>query len=342
MVCLKNDLLKAMSEDMHIHRFQNESEESFVYRVCYSALGLWCLTIAKNVTVDSLGTTKHNQTIVLNDLLTRYTELFPAISERFVDVGNQQSSISVSIRRIYEETGYLLTDDNNHNRLANFGRSITIGNQALFFGLPREPYTVNGLGVFSTPSEYVVAAKDFLIRDCLTCEEYFQAQFDPIDFYNRDIDVQELEFFNPLSNSVPSQSWTKNQETDCSIARKTETGPFYRVVRTPEGILFADDPIEAFSDKFISHEYRRLYYALKSHYGNPIKATILKLDSLYSKIRLGGHLPYREYYFLLLLAWPEHTAFDKVNFIIRNSLLREVHIVLKHIGIEIKGGRTYE
>jgi hypothetical protein len=292
--------------------------------------------------VDSLGTTKHNQTIVLNDLLARYTELFPTISERFVNTSNQQSSFSVFIRRIYEETGYLLTDKNNHNRLANFGRSISIGNQALFFGLPRELYTVNGLGVFSAPSEYVVTAKDFLIRDCLTCEDYFQSQFDPIDFYDRDIDVQELEFFNPLSNNVPSQSWTKNQETDCSIARKTETGPFYRVMRTTEGIQFAGDYIEAFSDTFTSHEYRRLYFAMKEHYGNPLKASIFKLDSVYSKIRLGGHLPYREYYFLLLLAWPEHTAFDKVNFIIRNSLLKEALTVLEYIGFEIKGGSINE
>ena len=331
-----------MSVDMNIPRFQNESDKSFVYRLCYSALGQWCLTIAKNVNGESLGTTKHNQTIVLNDLLARYMELFPAISERFIDVGNQQSSLSVFIRRIYEETGYLLTNDNNHNRLANFGRSIMMGNQALFFGLPREPYTVNGLGVFSIPSEYVVTAKEFLIRDCLSYEEYFQAQFDPIDFYDRDIDVQELEFFNPLSNNVPSQSWIKNQETDCSIARKTETGPFYRVMRTLEGTQFADDHIEMSSDSFVSHEYRRLYYAMKAHYKNPIKATILKLDREYSKIRLGGHLPNREYYFLMLLAWPEHTAFDKVNFIIRNSLLREVYIVLENIGIEIKGGHTNE
>lgn len=331
-----------MSIDMNISRIQNETDESFTYRLCYSALGQWCLYTAKNVTGVNLGTTKHNQTIVLNDLLARYIELFPAISERFNDTSNQQSNISFFIRRTYEETGYLLTDENNHNRLANFGRSITIGNQALFFGLPREPYTVNGLGVYSTPSEYVVATKDFLIRDCLTCEEYFQAQFDPIDFYDRDIYEQELEFFNPLSNNVPSQSWGKNMESDCSIARKTETGPFYRAMRTPEGIQFADNQIEAYSDSFISHEYRRLYYAMKAHYGNPVKATIQNLDSVYSKIRVGGHLPNREYYFLLLLAWPEHTAFDKVNFIIRNSLLKEVHTVLERIGIEIKGGRTNE
>lgn len=339
---MKNDLLQAMSVDMNIPRFQNESDESFVYRLCYSALGQWCLTIAKNAMGISKGTTKNNQTIVLNDLLARYTELFPDISNKFFDTSNRQRNISVSIRRVYEETGYLLTDEDNHNRLANFGRSIKIGQQALFFGLPQRPYTVKGLGVFSSPSEYVIAVNDFLIRDSLTCEEYFQAQFDAIDFYDRDIDVQELEFFNPLSKNVPSLSWNNNLETNCSVARKTEMGPFYRVMRTPEGILFADEPVEAQPDSFISHEYRRLYFAMKAHYGNPVKAMTSKLDNRYSKIQVGGHLPYREYYFLLLLAWPENTAFDKVNFIVPNSLLVAVHTVLEHIGIEVKGGRIHE
>ena len=334
---MKNDLIQAMSVDMNIPRFQNESDESFVYRLCYSALGQWCLSIAKNVTGLSIGTTKNNQTIVLNDLLVRYTELFPDISPKFLDTSNQQRNISVYMRRVYEETGYLLTDGEKHNRLANFGRSIKIGQQALFFGLPQKPYTVNGLGVFSSPSEYMIAVNDFLIRDSLTCEEYFQAQFDAIDFYDRDIDMRELEFFNPLSKKVPSLAWNKNPETDCSVARKTQIGPFYRMMRTSEGILFANEPLEAQTDKFISHEYRRLYFAMKSHYGNPLQVTISKLDNKYSRIRVGGQLPYREYYFLLLLAWPENTAFDKVNFIISNSLLGEVHAVLEHIGIEVKG-----
>lgn len=239
-----NDLLKTMSADMSIPRFSNETDDSFTYRLCYSALGQWCLNIGRNKVGNDVGTSKHNQTIVLNELLARYTELFPNISERFVDLSNQQSSISVSMRRIYEETGYLLTDQDNHNKLANYGRSIKIGNQILFFGLPQVIYAINGLGVFSAPTAYEVTAKDFLIRDNLTCEEYFKTCFDPIDFYERDIDVQELEFFNPLANNVPSQSWYKNLETDCSVARKAETGPFYRVMRRSEGILFADDPVE--------------------------------------------------------------------------------------------------
>lgn len=337
-----NELLKTMSADMSIPRFYNETDESFTYRLCYSALGQWCLNVGCNKAGNDVGTSKHNQTIVLNELLARYTELFPNISERFVDSSNQQSNISFSIRRIYEETGYLLTDEYNHNKLANYGRSIKIGNQILFFGLPQEIRTINGLGVFSAPTAYEVTVKDFLIRDNLTCEEYFKSCFDPIDSYERDIDVQELEFFSPLTNNVPSQSWYKNLATDCSVARKSETGPFYRVMRMPEGIRFADVPVEAQSDSFISYEYRRLYFALKIHYKNPLKVLVSRLDNKYSKIRIGGYLPNREYYFLLLLSWPERNAFDKVNFIIRNSLLEEALAMLENIGREIQGGHTYE
>lgn len=337
-----NDLLKTMSADMNIPRFNNETDESFTYRLFYSSLGQWCLTVGRNKVRNDVGTSKHNQTIVLNELLTRYTELFPNISKRFVDSSKQQNNISVSIRRIYEETGYLLTDKDNHNKLANYGRSMKMGDQILFFGLPQIIYAVNGLGVYSAPTAYELTAKDFLIRDNLICEEYFKSCFDPIDFYERDIDVQELEFFNPLANSVPSQSWYKNMETDCSLARKSETGPFYRVMRMPEGICFADEPVENQSDSFTSYEYRRLYFALKKHYKKPMKIWVSQLDNEYSKIRIGGQLPNREYYFLLLLSWPERTAFDKVSFILRNSLLEDALGVLENIGLEIKGGRANE
>lgn len=337
-----NDLLDTMSADMNISRYRNESDESFTYRLCYSALGQWCLNVGRNKMGSEIGTTKHNQTIVLNELLARYAELFPFVSDYFVDTSSQPTNLSVFIRRVYEETGCLLTDERNHNRLANFGRSVRIGNVSLFFGLPSEVRAVNGLGVFSAPTTYEVSIKDFLIRDSLTCEEYFKAHFDPIDFCGRDIDLQELEFFNPLANSVPSQSWNKNLVTDCSVARKFKTGPFFRVMKTPDGVRFADEPVEVQSDNFTSYEYRRLYYTLKSHYGNPLRVRITKIDEEYTRIRVSGCLPNREYYFLLLLSWPERSAFDKVNFIIRNSLLEEIFSMLENIGLKIKGGRIHE
>lgn len=327
-----------MADDMHIYPYHNESDESYTYRVCYSALGQWCLNMGNNRNLDEIGTTKHHQTIVLKELLSQYSTLFPFISKRLVRTNDNNGGISVFIRRVYEETGYLLTYKDNHNRIANFGRTLKVGNEALFFGLPNNNQVINGLGVFSTPTTYIVDLKDYLIRDNLTCEEYFEVLFDPIDFYERDIDNQELKFFNPLLNNVPSKSWSGRFETECSVARKSEIGPYYRVMKTDNGIVFADEPIKARSDDFTSYEYRRLYFAIKRHYGNPVKIFVSKLDEHYSKIRVEGHLPNREYYFLLLLSWPQHSAFDRVNFIIKNSLLSDVLVILENIGLEIKGG----
>jgi hypothetical protein len=110
-------------------------------------------------------------------------------------------------------------------------------------------------------------------------------------------------------------------------------------MRIGEAIEFADESVEQQGDSFTSYEYRRLYFALKAYYGSPLKAIMTKLDETYSKIRIGGHLPNREYYLLLLLAWPERNAFDKVDFIIRNDLLAQATAVLANIGIKIQGGQ---
>jgi len=333
-----NDLLRAMSNDMEIHRYTGEAEYSFIYRLCYSALGQWCLYTAMNSSGDITGTTKINQTVVLKDLLMRFSELFPSISDRFINTNSQQLTYPAHVRNVYEETGYLLTDENNRNYMANYGRCISIGDNVLFFGLPNTKCSMNGLGVFKETTVFKVTTKEFLIRDDLTYEEYFQSQFDLVDFYDRDIDLDELEFFNPKSNKIPSQSWEKRPQTDYTLARKSELGPFYRIMQMGKDIQFADEPVEQQNDNFTSYEYRRVIFALKAHYEKPLKAIITKQDDEYSKIRLRGQLPNREYYYMLLLSWPENNAFDKVNFLIRNKLLPEIASVLEDIGIEICGG----
>jgi hypothetical protein len=335
-----NELFVTMSNDMCISRYHGEPENSFVYRLCYSALGQWCLRVARNKSDNLTGSTKHNQTATLNELLIRYSELYPSISDLFVDSQTQQTNFPVHIRRVYEETGYLLTDDNNRNHLANYGRSIEIGERTLYFGATPTGCLVCGLGVFSQPTAYRVSTKEFLIRDDLNWDEYFQSRYDAIDFYDRDIDQNELEYFNPHSKNVPSQSWERQMTTDCTVARKADQSVFYRVMRSADEFLqYADEPIEPQTDNFTSYEFRRLYFAIKAHYENPLKATVTLLDDVYSKIRFGGHLPNREYYYLLLLAWPINNVFDKVTFLIRNEFMPEVSATLNNLGIKVNGGK---
>jgi hypothetical protein len=333
---MTNNLLDTMSNDMKIIRYRNESDYSYTCRLCYSALGQWCLNLSRNINANQYGTSKINQTNILKKILSSFYKLFPNITKFFIDSSDKSNEIYVLIRRIYEETGYLITNKNNYNILANFGRGISFGSESLFFGIPNESYSVNGLGIFTQSSNYEVKIKDFLIRDNLTSDEYFYANFNPIYFYDIGINIDQLEFFNSLLRKSPSKSWGKRLTTEFTLARASKIGPYYKIMQLNSGIKFVDQPIETQHDSFTSNEYRRLYFAIKKYYNNPLKVFISQLDDNYSKISLGGHLPNREYYFLLLLSWPEDNAFNKIDFIIRNYLLDHLFEIFENIGLEVK------
>ena len=48
-------LFEVMAEDMGITPYKGESEDSYIYRIVFSALGLWCLTNARTEMQDIKG-----------------------------------------------------------------------------------------------------------------------------------------------------------------------------------------------------------------------------------------------------------------------------------------------
>ena len=123
--------------------------------------------------------------------------------------------------------------------------------------------------------------------------------------------------------------------TDKTIARKTINGPFYKVMKSNNELVFCEEPQNASPDELISFEYRRLYFALKREYDNPLIARIKMLDNEHSELSIGGHLPNREYYLLLL--WPYQQVFNKNKFVIKNQAIKLIKEVLSNLAIEIKG-----
>lgn len=326
-----NEMLKAMSTDMNIKRFRGETDVSFKYRLIFSALGQWCLRSACS------PITKHSQTILLNDLLKKYIDLFPEISTAF-ELSNGVP-VTVFIRRVYEEIGYLFTDRKyrNKNKIAKFGKGIEIEIGSLFFGV-YEPLSVVGLGgIISQKVPCPIGWKEALIRDNLTWKQYLNKQYDIVLFEERDIAENELEFFNPKSLSRPSSSWEKQMKTDMTVARKTPNGPFYKVMRFNDRLLYCEMPQNDNSYELNSYEYRRLLFALKKDCGTPLRAKFTKIDDEYSEMEIGGHLPNREYYLLLLCSWPDQRLCNKNKFIVKNCMISLVKEVLNNLAIEIKG-----
>lgn len=336
-----NELINIMADDMNIHPYTNEPAECFGYRVIYSALGLWCLTSALSEKEDKRGISKNAQSILLHDLSKKYVELCP-MAKRFI-FASRNIDIAIFIRNIYEQTGYLLTLDNNYNVLNNSGETIKVSEtDYLYFGLPATYYIVNGLGIHCRNGRHEVKLNDFLIRDSLTPEEYIKVKYDECDFNERDIDVAELEFFNPFYYGNISNSWHGYMKSNMTMARKSKMGPYYKTIRKEDGtLLFADDSSEDELDALTGAEFRRLYIALRYHYDNPMQLLICPIDEVYSYIRILGQLPNREYFYLLMNAWPRYGFFDRNHFIIRNELTIQTAEVLGAIGFTARKGEFY-
>ena len=336
-----NELINIMANDMNIPSYINEPDEFFGYRVIYSALGLWCLKSALSEKENKMGISKNAQSILLHDLSKKYIELCP-FAKHFVYT-SRNADIAVFIRNIYEQTGYLLTLDNNYNILNNGGETVKFSDtDYLYLGLPTTDHIINGLGIHCKGGKHEVKLNDFLIRDSLTPEEYLKVKFDECDFDMCDIGVEELEFFNPFYYGNVSSSWHGHMKSDMTMARKGIVGPYYRVIRKKDGtLLYTDDNSEDGLDALTGAEFRRLYVALKYHYDNPMQLLICPIDEKYSYIRILGQLPNREYFYLLMNAWPRYSFSDRNNFIIRNELTVQTAEVLGAIGFTARKGEFY-
>lgn len=336
-----NELINIMAKDMSISPYFNEPDDSFGYRVIYSALGLWCLKSALSEKDNIQEVSKNVQSALLHKLLEKYILLCP--NTKRLLLGSKTSDIAIQIRNLYEQTGYLITLDNNHNKLNNGAETVRVSELGnLYIGLPAGKYTLNGLGIHCNEKKYEISLNDFLIRDNLTPEEYLLVNFNQCDFETYDISLDELEFFNPFYRGKISEAWRKYRNADMTIARKSTFGPYYRVLEDNNGkLLYAEENSVDDIDTMTGAEFRRIYIALKAYYLNPMQALICPIDDEYSYIRILGQLPNREYYYLLLNGWPKNGFTDRNNFIIRNSLTAQVAQILSDIGFEIRDGEFY-
>ena len=327
------NLLEAISNDLSIFPYKGESDSDYCYRISYSALALSLLTSSRNIESSKVGISKKAQTDTLQKLLSEYGKHLNVECSRFV---HEPDSFVGQFRKVYEETGYLLTDDRGYEVIAPYGRTISFGCGHLFFGIPDKILFTRGLGFFTADSCREANIFEVFLREELTSEEYIAARYDPLDFDYRDIDKSSLQFFNPLLRKPPSSSWESDITTPITVARSSSTNTMYRILSEDNGsLLFADLPTNTERGRLISNENRRLLFALKEYYQEPVVAWANRLDDTYYEIKLSAQLPTREYYFLLLCSWPNKDVFDRISFITTADILPTIQIMLRNIGIKI-------
>ena len=328
-----NDLISCMAKDMKITSYANESQNSFTYRVLFSALGQWCLYVLKEGRENRYGKTKHYQTELLNNLIQKYNEIYPETREQLT---LEDSSLSLLIRHIYEETGYIFTDEFNRNHLNRTSMCVDFGNRKLSLNLAHNA-EINGLGIYNDLSTDCISWREFIVRDNLTVNQYVNANFEIVSFDKAQNQLDDIQYFNPLSQLSPSQSWGTKAYTNYTIGRKSAIGPFYLIQNYDGEIFCCLERASDTSETITAFEYRRMYFALKAYYNNPVKMRVHRVDSEYSRLRFSAHLPNREYYLLLLLSWPDKYAGNKTEFLVKNVFLEFITEVMMNLGIKVIG-----
>lgn len=324
-----------MAKDMRIEPVQGEKPSEYNCRVMYSALGLWCLSMSENQCNGITGVTKQQHSISLGTLMEHYSLIEPKLAE-YLKSPKTGEKFSARMRSLYENTGYFVTDGSNKNRLASFGEHVSTGaNIDLYIGIPEaNTMELNGLGVFSRKLSGAISVNEFIMRDNMMNEDYIKSQYNICDFENRDIDKDELEFFDPLMKNAPSQSWGKKMKTEFSIARKGVYGPYYRVIRDDNEILYCEQNEPGVG--LYAEEFRRLYFALRRYYGNPQPVWVSSKDKQHVELQLSAKLPGREYSLMLLSAWPIGNAFNSQRYLLRKDLLPMITAAMSNIGVQVK------
>lgn len=336
-----NDLFLKMSADLRIERCKAESESEYICRICYSALGAWCLYYSQGNSIDVKGVSKKSVTIMLDTLINEYQCLEPLMAEYFKD-SKHGECISRKIREMYEDVGCLITmpDSNRVTTSEYHYRVNTNTDKDLYLGiLPIGSFEMNGLGVYVNKNDNALSVKDFIVRDDLNLGEYIESRYDICDFDEIDINLDELTFFDPYKKTAPSNAWVKGVQSDFSIARKAIFGPYYRVIRDRHGNLYYADEKHIDTERGLySEEFRRLYSSLRAYYDNPIPVWINKVvgDDNYVKLVFASKLPSREYYYILMSAWPMGNVFGTREYLIKKEYVPIITEVLNAIGMDVK------
>lgn len=338
-------LLNEISNYFDLWRYADESEESFVNRLLYSAVGeiLLVSTLKKSPQNLIEGVSKTYITLRNSKYLESLWMAFPSFKNYFGDTG--ASDVIKNIRLYYELAGVL--------RPSDYGEFVELAPPLFSKIEPNLTYsrnnlgsnqrTASGLGFYekmgSQKYKYVSMAKLFDLNE-IDANEWTRKYIRKLNWQNAgQLDLNAgVQFFNPNLNKSLSSCWIneypknvevtlyKKNDFDYGFAKKNDGKVLGAYI--PSFYITASNP----SDNMLGGEVRRFMYGLKSMHGNKAKALIEKRQK-YINIKLFSKLPIRETMVMKMCAWPVGNYDNEFEYLIPNELVNVYKQVLGNLSI---------
>lgn len=345
---LKDNLINIMSNELQIYKFEDESEDSFINRLLFSALGLWII----KSTLDKSFIENHNRVGVSKSYITRkiskivveYISLFPSFGIYLDKL--TAAELVANIREEYEKAGYIVSTGFDEFIIASPRKTASVDDKHIIMRnhIGNINTKIIGLGTFK---KLVLNSdiKDFgelLYIPKIDAKEWTSNYIKHLRWGNSSklgdgtwyFDAESANsFYKCWVNHYPEKSEIvlyKTNDWDYGFAKRDDDNIIG--IKIPSWLIGQDNNP---SEKLFDNDVRRFMYGMKALKNNNAKAILIRKSDHYN-LKLFNALPTREKTALQFLTWRKEKFTDEFDYIIPNETCEAVKKLLSNLSIEME------
>ena len=345
---LKDNLINTISNELQIYKYEYESEDSFINRLLFSAIGLWIIqsTLDKNFIENHnrQGVSKSYITRKVSKIVCEYISLFPSFANYLGEL--TEAEFVARIRQEYEKAGYMVSTGFDEFVIASSRKIAFIDDKYIIMRNYIDNINTRtiGLGVFKS---LVLKndIKDFyelLYIPKIDAKEWTSNYIKRIRWGNSSKLGDGTWYFDAESTNSFYKSWVEHYPKNCAIVLyKTNDWDYGFARKNDDNIIGVKIPNWLIgqesneSEKLFDNDVRRFMYGMKALKENNGKALLIRKRDHYN-LKLFNALPTREKTAMQFLGWRIEKFIDEFNFIIPNETYKIVKELILNLSIEME------
>lgn len=331
-------LYETLSNDMKITQFEGEDIKFYHYRLVYSALGKWIMTLFLdrdlNEENDVLNqVSQMHVTISAINIINTYKKLDSDLVSFFDD----ERDVVNSIEEVYYRLGYINKAKysfKTHNRRAR----IAIANKTLLIDLDSSIRGMRGLGLWSKNRPDDLKLEKFLLIN-ENAENVFKKLLLTLQFNKLNSNYGKIEIYNVDKNRWDNYSskFTSNYEY---YILKVNDGLIYKILKKVGNELYeANIPFiytKQSDDDNFKREIWRIILGLCSFNGKPAICKIKKYCLSSIIMEMNGYVfPEFENSLLKAMTWPYEKYNDINRYVTDETMRSALKELLSHLSIKV-------
>ncbi len=333
-----NELYENIAKDLSILKYENETTQEYRYRLVYSGLSKWILTLFsdrdfENTEIDQIS--KSHVTISAMNILKSYFKIDENLKCYFL---NDKEFIN-SIEDLYIRVGYVKSGIHSFKPQGHV-TNVYIADQYLVINAETKIRKMIGAGLWTSHANNAIELNNYLLIDN-NSEDYARKIISQLHFSKFDPNLGKNEIYNVEKHRWEYYSDKLALKYDLSII-KVDDGFDYKVLKKVDDDLYSASLPTIYSkrstDYIFYHEVWRIILGICSINKNKAKC-IMKTEKDCIKYKFYGFiLPALETSLLKCMSWPLGNSQNISAFVTDLNMKQAINKVLDRFSIEIMEG----